>query len=60
MTYTQHELEILAHLSNLTDDEMWCVIQNLHHNDRRLIAMIRLIIKDTPNLQKGKIIWRQY
>ena len=49
------ELEILAHLSTLTDDEAWIIIQNLHHTDRALISLIRLIGRDTPNLQPRKI-----
>ena len=52
------ELEILAHLSTLTDDEMWIIIQNLHYNDRALISLIRLIGRDTPNLQPRKITWK--
>jgi len=49
------ELELLTHLGTLTDDEAWIIIQNLHHTDRALISLIRLIGKDTPNLQPRKI-----
>lgn len=52
------ELELLAHLSTLTDDEAWIIIQNLHHTDRALISTIRGIVTDNPNLPTRKITWK--